>query len=108
MPTPARRCTGLLVIHGIGEQRCGQTRDDVLAAPRLGYPSAKHRVQTANQEFKAVAFVFENRAYPSDSDFADFIRPIDWIEERTGLNFMPGLDSAAEQQLESQTGSLFE
>ena len=40
-----QRCTGLLVIHGIGEQRCGQTRDDVIAALRLAYPSAKASIQ---------------------------------------------------------------
>ena len=64
--------------------------------------------QTADQQLKAVAFVLENHSYAATVEFDTFVRPIDWIEERTGLNFMPGLDVAMEQQLERQAGQLFE
>lgn len=40
---------------------------------------------------RAIAFVAENRRYSQPFDFAALIKSIDWIEERTGLNFMPDL-----------------
>ena len=64
--------------------------------------------QTADNKLRAVAFVFENRAYPPGTNIETTIKPISWIEERTGLNFMPRLDAATEQQLEKQPGQLFE
>lgn len=59
--------------------------------------------------FRAVAFVMENRKHSSaeEGDLAQFIRPIDWVEQRTGLNFMPELDPLQEQQLEGTAGTMW-
>lgn len=63
--------------------------------------------QDAAGEWRAVAFVHENRAYPRPFDFAAHIQPIDWIEERAGIDFLPDLDPALEVRLEGQPGTLF-
>ncbi len=47
--------------------------------------------KNAADEWEAIGFVLENRAY-SEYDFEPYIKPIDWIEERAGFNFMPLLD----------------
>lgn len=61
--------------------------------------------------WEAIAFVMENTDYPrqsdEDYDFTPFIRSIDWIEQRTGIDFMPDLagtfpeDPGLEQRLEA-------
>lgn len=50
---------------------------------------------------RAIAFVAENRRYRQPFDFPALIKSIDWIEERTGLNFMPDLTAEKETELES-------
>lgn len=64
--------------------------------------------KTAGEKLIAVAFVMENRAHPNSAPLTDFIASIDWIEERTGLNFMPKLDAETEGLLERQKGVMFD
>jgi endonuclease G len=61
----------------------------------------------AGGQARAIAFVAENRGYPRPFDFAALIQPIDWIEERTGLNFMPELSAAEEAALEEQASPMW-
>ena len=56
---------------------------------------------------KAIAFVFENRKHRSPHDWPSFIRSIDWIEERTGLDFMPELNPVEQRRLESQPATMW-
>jgi endonuclease G len=53
-------------------------------------------------QWRAIGFVMENRSHPAPYRFTTFVRSIDWIEERTGLDFMPDLDLAEEERLERQ------
>lgn len=64
--------------------------------------------QTSDGRWKAAAFVLENRPYKVTEKLEICLKAIDWIEERTGLNFMPRLDPAMEEQLERKPGSMFE
>jgi endonuclease G len=60
-------------------------------------------------EWKAVGFVMENRQYDWPYVWQEYVKSVDWIEERTGLDFMPDLDPLDEQRLEknaAQLGSL--
>lgn len=59
-----------------------------------------------NDSWRAVAFVLENHAYPQPFDFASYVKPIDWIEERAGIDFFPDLDPIQAQQVEGQAGTL--
>lgn len=56
---------------------------------------------------RAIAFVAENRGYPRPFDFAALIKSIDWIEERTGIDFLPGLSEAEAIALEQQPSPLW-
>jgi endonuclease G len=55
-----------------------------------------------------VGFVLENRKHPTGSphDFSQYIKSVDWIEERAGINFMPDLDPLKERELEGKPGRL--
>lgn len=55
-----------------------------------------------NGVIRCVAFVYGNMKYSRRSGFGDAIRSVDWIEKRTGLNFMPELDDTEEERLESE------
>src|SRR5262249_29635414 len=39
--------------------------------------------------WESLAFVYENTSYPKDEDPENHLQSIDWIEERTGFDFMP-------------------
>jgi endonuclease G, mitochondrial len=61
----------------------------------------------------AVAFVMENKAYPKQHDsayqFDEFVKSIVWLEERTGINFMPELEGTAdESRLEGDEGTVWQ
>jgi endonuclease G, mitochondrial len=55
-----------------------------------------------------VAFVLQNKKYPHAAryDFRTHIKSVDWIEARTGLNFMPELGPDQEKRLEHVEGSI--
>jgi endonuclease G len=56
---------------------------------------------------QAIAFVAANHAHQRPFDFATLIRSIDWIEERTGIDFMPGLSASEEARLEASPAALW-
>lgn len=58
------------------------------------------------ENWRAVAFVQENRRYNRPFDFSEHIQPIKWIEERSGIDFFPDLDPLQEQSLEGQAGEI--
>jgi endonuclease G, mitochondrial len=51
-------------------------------------------------EWQTIGFVMENKAYKRPFQFADSIKPVDWIEQRTGIDFMPNLSAQEEKRLE--------
>ncbi len=55
-----------------------------------------------------VAFVLENKKYPTGKahDYSQFIQSVAWIQQRTGIDFMPDLDPQTERELESKPGTL--
>lgn len=58
-------------------------------------------------KWQAIAFVIPNRMYKWPFRFKSFIKSVDYIEQKTGLNFMPGLNMAEEKRLESKPSSLW-
>jgi endonuclease G len=50
---------------------------------------------------EAIAFVFENRTYERPYHLEGQIQSIDWIEQRTGLDFLSELPESEQQTLES-------
>lgn len=61
----------------------------------------------SNGEVKAIAFVAENKKPTNGWRFADGIVSIDWLELRSGLNFMPELDPSDEAALEASTSPIW-
>lgn len=55
-------------------------------------------------QFQAIAFVFEHRKHKSPWQFEEQVRPIDWIEEQTGIDFMPELTPSEADRLEKNAG----
>jgi len=57
-------------------------------------------------QWRSIALVMKNQKYPKNVDYKDFVQSIRWIEDRTGINFMPELDqpvnAALHQQLERE------
>jgi endonuclease G, mitochondrial len=80
--------------------------DDAVAVPTHFYKIILGK--TSSGGFKTVAFVLPNEKHKGPEDFTVFIQSIDWIEEHTGLDFMPKLTSAQEEELERHPGKLFE
>jgi len=78
---------------------------DQVAVPTHFYKIVVAKDSSGN--WRAVAFVLENRGYPSPWNFADFVRPVRWIEDRTGLDFMPDLDPMTAHQIEESNGALW-
>ncbi|HEX9940426.1 MAG TPA: DNA/RNA non-specific endonuclease [Thermoanaerobaculia bacterium] len=60
------------------------------------------------ENWRAVAFVLENRGYSQPYRFEEYLEPVDWIEERTGLDFLPDLDPLAEPEVEGRVGTLLD
>ena len=61
----------------------------------------------ARGQWESIAFVLENRKYPKPYDFAKYIRSIDWIQQRTGIDFMPELDVLEQKRLEQNATRLW-
>lgn len=58
-------------------------------------------------ERQAIAFVLKNEKRPKPYDLRDFVRPIRWLEQRTGLNFLPELDASTQLDLEGEASTFW-
>lgn len=91
------------------------TADGLIDYSTIGHgavavPTHFYKIVVANDTSghpRAIAFVAENRRYTRPFDFAALIKSIDWIEERTGLNFMPDLSTTEEAELESTASPMW-
>lgn len=78
------------------EEEDPNTADGIINYQAVGpgavaVPTHFYKIVITTTPLRAIGFVAENRAYSDQFDFASLIKPIDWIEEKTGINFMPGL-----------------
>jgi DNA/RNA endonuclease G (NUC1) len=64
--------------------------------------------QNADDEWRAIAFFADNKKPPAGWKFTDGIVAIDWLEERTGLNFMPDATPQEEAALESKPSPMWQ
>jgi len=83
--------TGLLEIQTIGANHG--------AVPTHFFKVVVARFATDSQRH-AIAFVMDNRGQKTPFDFEKDIVAIEWLEERTGLNFMPSLTGPEKDRLE--------
>lgn len=79
------------------EEEDPNTADGIINYQTIGngsvaVPTHFYKIVITTTPLRAIGFVAENRSYTNQQDFASLIKPIDWIEEKTGINFMPGLE----------------
>jgi len=94
-----------------------QAAHESIGQNRVAVPTHFYKILVARNvagAWEAVAFVLENQKHAKEKDaeysFAGYVKPIDWIEETTGLNFMPDLDTddpALEERLERKANPVW-
>lgn len=91
---------GLITVQRIGDAR--------VAVPTHFYKIVAIEPPDGTEEdWRVVGFVMENRKHQSPYDFAEFIKPVRWIEQRTGIDFMPDLGPLLGPELEEEPGEPF-
>ena len=83
---------------------CMEGKCETIGKNRVQVPSHFYKIivrRLENGKAQALGFVMENREYAKSVRLGDFIRSIDWIEERTGLDFLSELNDNEENALES-------
>ncbi len=60
----------------------------------------KIAIQNRGGTWRSIAFVLENRDHERSERIEDFRQSVDWIEERTGIDFFPELDAQRIEELE--------
>jgi endonuclease G, mitochondrial len=97
--------TGLVDVARIG--------DDQVAVPTHLFKIVVGQDPDSHQ-WQAIAFVMSNEDYPNRNiDFGTYIKPVHWIEERTGVDFFPEVvakthDPAVKTTVEDVTPQLWE
>jgi len=82
---------------------------DVIGANEVAVPTHFYKIVVGKTggTLRATAFVLENRKHPRGEDLAQFVKPIDWIEFQTGLDFLPQLEDSQEEGLERVPGTMW-
>jgi endonuclease G len=91
------KATGVVIHKVIGPHS--------VAVPTHFYKIVIGKNSAGKQE--AIGFVMENTSYNPPYDFGQYIKPIEWIEKITGIDFMPGLDRDEKRQLEHTASPLW-
>lgn len=58
-------------------------------------------------KWKAIAFVMLNQDFERPYQFETYIKSIDWIEQQTGIEFMPNIDLRERRTLKSVAASMW-
>ncbi len=61
-------------------------------------------VDASGGSYKAIAFLIPNT--PSDASFYDYVVTIDAIEDKTGIDFFPGLPDSEEEKMEATSNPM--
>jgi endonuclease G len=77
---------------------------DSVAVPTHFY---KIVVVKDGDHFKSIAFVMPNQNYSPPYHLGQFIKSIRWIEQHTGLNFMPNQTAAESESLEANPSAMW-
>lgn len=88
----------------------GQIDVQVIGANSVAVPTHFYKIVIGREhdEWRSVGFVVEHRTgIGAIHDFKAFVKSIDWIEERTGLNFFPMLSTPEALRLEKDPGEPF-
>lgn len=82
---------------------------DVIGRNQVAVPTHLYKIVIAPEagsgKLKVIAFVMKNEPYSRPFRFEKYLKSIDWIEARTGLNFMPDIATAGVPGLENELES---
>jgi endonuclease G, mitochondrial len=75
-------------------------------AGRVSVPTHFYKIVLRRDggSWRALTFVFENRAYGRGSELDAQLRSVDWLEQRARLDFLPGLAVSEQESLERRPG----
>lgn len=74
----------------------------VIGSNMVAVPNGYFKIVYAPKQQEALAFVFQNAAYPKGASLVDQLVPIDAIELVTGFDFLSSLDDKLENKIEAQ------
>jgi endonuclease G len=64
-------------------------------------------IKDGSGNLKAIAFVMPNQKYSKPYHLEQYIKSVTWVEQHTGLNFMPNLSAAQKHQLEDNASAMW-
>lgn len=84
----------------------GQIRYYVIGANQVAVPTHLYKIVASrnpqSSEWETLAFVLPNQQkFPSKPPLEDYLTTIDWVEAQSGYDFLPDLEDAVEERLES-------
>lgn len=88
----------------------GEVVHEVIGPNRVAVPTHFYKVVLGqkNGQWQAIAFSLEHKAgMGTIRDYTPYVVSIDWLEERTGLNFFPTLSLPEEVSLEQQPSAVW-
>jgi DNA/RNA endonuclease G (NUC1) len=79
----------------------GTIKHKVIGRHAIAVPTHFYKIIVAKKQnrWEAIGFVLENKQYAQPYHFDALIKPIEWIEKRTGITFMPDLEAPDRNRL---------
>ncbi len=89
---------------------------DTIGENQVGVPTHTYKIvmaKNAQGQWESIAFVMANKKYAKPYRLHLYITTIDWIEQRTGINFFPEIisqtsDAKLEERLEATRSRMWE
>jgi endonuclease G len=100
------RCLAPAVSAPTADVNC---RRRTIGAKEIAVPAYFYKIILVQDgaQWKAIAFVMPNEDYKAPYRLETYIHTIDWIEQRTGIEFMPKVDAAERRALKHAAASMW-
>lgn len=87
----------------------GWVKYDVIGKDGVAVPTHFYKIVARREgdSWAAIAFVLENRAYPTPYAWQTYVEPVVWVQERAGFDFLPELDPAAADAIEQSAATVW-
>jgi endonuclease G, mitochondrial len=100
------RCDPKMLNRATSQESCQRHTigKNAVAVPTYFYKIVLVQDQT---KWKAIAFVMPNQDFERPYQLETYIKSIDWIEQQTGIEFMPNVDLRERRALKSVAASMW-
>jgi endonuclease G, mitochondrial len=86
--------------------------DYAMIGNHVSVPTHLYKIVIARRRdragWEAIAFVVPNKPYDRSTDLATFIKPVSWIQKRSGLTFFPKLPTAEASSVLNAAASMWQ